>query len=88
MAVYAHLRYPSVTVKVGDEVRQGHVLGFMGTTGHSTGIHLHFEIRYLNEGAKQASMLNTIEVDGLALSGFKVGTVSNPKYYRSTQSLP
>jgi hypothetical protein len=88
MAVYAHLRYPSVTVNVGDDVRQGHVLGFMGTTGHSTGIHLHFEIRFLNEGAKQASVLNSIEIDGIALSSFKVGTVSKPKYYQSSQQLP
>jgi len=87
-AVYAHLRYPSVSVDPGDQVRQGQVLGFMGNTGHSTGIHLHFEIRYLNEGIKQSDVLSGVMMDGLSLSRYKVGTVSRPKYYTSTQEMP
>lgn len=41
-SVYAHL--DSYSVKVGQKLKQGQQLGVMGTTGSSTGIHLHFEI--------------------------------------------
>ena len=44
MTVYAHLTLP-LMVKVGDKVQKSQVLGYSGTTGNSTGPHLHFEIR-------------------------------------------
>lgn len=40
---YAH--QSELLVKVGDVVNQGDPLGIIGTTGDSTGIHLHFELR-------------------------------------------
>ena len=40
---YAHQKY--LNVKVGDYVQKGDVLGYMGTTGNSTGNHVHFEVR-------------------------------------------
>ena len=44
--LYAHMS--KINVSVGQQVTQSTALGRMGTTGLSTGIHLHFEIRVLN----------------------------------------
>jgi hypothetical protein len=42
---YLHLKKDSLTVKVGQAVRKGEVIAYMGSTGYSTGAHLHFEVR-------------------------------------------
>ena len=56
--VYAHLHQGTILVKDGDTVKQGQVIAKMGSSGQSTGTHLHFEIR---EGSRN----NTSAVDPL-----------------------
>jgi murein DD-endopeptidase MepM/ murein hydrolase activator NlpD len=45
--LYAHMK--SMKVRKGQYVNQGQVIGYVGSTGLSTGDHLHYEIRYNDE---------------------------------------
>jgi murein DD-endopeptidase MepM/ murein hydrolase activator NlpD len=42
--LYGHT-LPTRAVRVGEVVRKGEVIGYMGNTGNSTGVHLHLELR-------------------------------------------
>jgi murein DD-endopeptidase MepM/ murein hydrolase activator NlpD len=55
VTLYAHL--DRVLVKEGEIVGQGQVLGTVGSTGNSTGPHLHFEIRDFGRLANPLEML-------------------------------
>ena len=46
MTVYAHCK--KIYVKEGEKISQGQQIGEVGTTGNTTGPHLHFEIRKEN----------------------------------------
>lgn len=67
--LYAHLS--SINVKVGQKVKQRQKIGVKGTTGTSTGIHLHFEISKGKWNNKYSTNVNPLlqfvdtEVKGL-----------------------
>ena len=42
--VYAHLKNFAKGIKKGKKVRQGQIIGYVGSTGMSTGPHLHYEV--------------------------------------------
>ena len=53
-AMYAHLRPESITVLPGSRVEVGAVIGYSGSTGFSSGPHLHFVVQR-NTGMKLVS---------------------------------
>ena len=46
LSLYAHLMDGGINVSCGSVVYGGSLIGYMGSTGNSSGPHLHFEIRY------------------------------------------
>jgi murein DD-endopeptidase MepM/ murein hydrolase activator NlpD len=42
--IYAHMKSFAKGIRVGKKVRQGEIIGYVGSTGMSTGPHLHYEV--------------------------------------------
>jgi murein DD-endopeptidase MepM/ murein hydrolase activator NlpD len=57
--VYAHMS--AVYATAGSEVMRGQLIGAVGTTGHSTGNHCHFEVRYMGVCTDPTMYLNTVD---------------------------
>lgn len=85
---YAHL--DSISVKVGQKLRQGEKLGVLGTSGTSTGLHLHLGVNspiYRYDGGKYP---NSIDPMKLIDFNFKPSQARNGKSQpkSTTPTLP
>ena len=63
--ILCHFVKDEVNVKVGQKVTRTTVLGTMGTTGNSSGIHVHVEIRVTDKNGKNAKSVNPAEYMGI-----------------------
>ncbi len=56
VTLYAHMQAFARGIRRGRIVHQGQVIGYVGTTGMSTGPHLHYEVRYRGRQINPASV--------------------------------
>ena len=62
--LYAHMQ-STPSVSVGESVSAGQVIGYVGTTGSSTGNHLHFELRINGQRASALDLYPNLSFSGL-----------------------
>lgn len=75
-ARYGHLKKDSLKVKKGDKVKKGQAIATMGSSGYSTGKHLHFELRKSND--KTEINVNPLSMNG-SISYAYSGYATDPK---------
>lgn len=61
-SMYGHMSDDSIIVNVGDKVKVKQKIGVIGTTGKSTGIHLHFMISKNKISFKEADLIDPINI--------------------------
>ena len=62
---YFHLKKDTIKVLTGEEVKEGQIIAEMGTTGNSTGYHLHFQIEYNGNPLDPLPFItNAIKIEG------------------------
>ena len=86
---YAHMSRFAPGIRKGSKVRQGEVIGYVGSTGWSTGPHLHYEFRVNNEARDPLSIKVVPDAPPLAaneMSRFK--TVADDMSHRFTLLRP
>ena len=55
---YGHLS--AMNVVPGQRIKKGDILGYMGSTGRSTGSHLHYEVRVAGEAINPMAFLSPV----------------------------
>lgn len=87
---YLHLQENSRVVKVGDQVKQGQQVGLIGSTGYSTGVHLHFSLQTFNAKTKKFEYTDPTLVitNKVASKNYNLYDYNSNKYELPFPSLP
>ncbi len=78
--VYAHLS--KIKVKPGDRIEAGHLIGLGGSTGRSSGPHLHFEVRFKGQALNPSNFISfedgRLQGDTLVVKKTRYGITAYP----------
>ncbi len=86
---YAHLSRFGQNIQVGKRVRQEQIIGYIGTTGRSTGPHLHYEILRDNRQVNpmKVKFPSSLKLEGTTLARFKeIRSIADRQYAELIQS--
>ena len=69
---YAHLYKYAKGIKKGKIVKQGDIIGYVGTSGRSTGPHLHYEVQHKNRtiNPMRLKLESSLNIDDIDMSNF------------------
>ena len=84
---YAHLYKFSKGLKKGKVVKQGEIIGFVGTSGRSTGPHLHYEVKHRNRTINPIKLRleSTINVEEQDMSNFYASIALTRERFLATE---
>ncbi len=84
---YAHLYKFSKGIKKGKVVKQGDIIGFVGTSGRSTGPHLHYEVKHKNRTINPIKLRleSTINVENQDMSNFYANIALTRERFLATE---
>lgn len=81
---YGHLS--RFAVKSGDYVSKGDVIAYVGSTGRSTGPHLHYEIRYLTKWLNPSNFMH-LDLDNINNTSATITSVNWESILKQTEKL-